>query len=347
MASPRSHRSIPRKPDTSVQSMERLRSRPGQAELVVILAPDMVRRERAEDQAIEILRRKEKRSDVLVTRHGGELPLRALEGLIVEIGTLSLFSSSKILLIRHAQNLDAATIKRLSQWLETLPSHLNVIVSASKLPAQHQVFKLASKNGTVIDFPELSGAELVTWTRQECGSAGISNTTDALAQTISSIGEENPDRIHSVINQLALFLDGKELTHADLEKLFHFQAEVNEFELIEKLTRGSPGTIEQMSTSILRSGKSPFPLLGLIYRTFSNYLSLRTHLSAGRNPAELASLCGMPPWLVNKQLPAVKAYSQEKLHAAVRAILTADAKLKNRSLGPEAIMSELFSELRP
>ena len=102
-----------------------------------------------------------------------------------------------------------------------------------------------------------------------------------------------------------------------------------------------------MISQLLDQGVSPFPLLGLLHRNYASYHALNQLLKSGMSPEQCARAVDSPPWLVKKIAPLAQRYTLPNLKIAIAAIARADSLLKNRSLGPEGIMSELLESLTP
>ena len=55
----------------------------------------------------------------------------------------------------------------------------------------------------------------------------------------------------------------------------------------------------------------------------------------------------MTQWVFDKQLQGIRRYKTAHLARAIASLVRADAKLKNRSLGAEEVVSSVCQELRP
>jgi DNA polymerase-3 subunit delta len=220
-----------------------------------------------------------------------------------------------------------------------------MILLASSLPARNPIRAAVEKKGQVIDLPELKGAELRRWTEKELRMAGFEEFPEAAVEGLSVLGDESPDQLVKLIEHLALYLEGKSLRVQDIAAVFPGRFEPTEYELLDAIAQRNIGQAEALLSALLRSGKNPFMMISLFVRTFSTYLSIRSLLDRQLAQAEVRQTLGIAPWLFQKHLGAVKGSSLSKLRDSLTAILRADSKLKNRSLGPESIFSELIFEL--
>jgi DNA polymerase III delta subunit len=102
-----------------------------------------------------------------------------------------------------------------------------------------------------------------------------------------------------------------------------------------------------MISGLLAAGKSPFMLMALLNRSFSSYLAIRSLMDEGQNPQDVRQTLGITPWVFNKQLPIARRYSSDDLSRAFKTLVSVDSKLKNRSLSPDVLMSDVIHQLRP
>jgi DNA polymerase III delta subunit len=91
-------------------------------------------------------------------------------------------------------------------------------------------------------------------------------------------------------------------------------------------------------------GSSPFMLIGLLTKTFTNLLRLRVMLDRGYQQQDIRNELGLSPWLFSKYLPTAKRISTTQLSKTLEALLVADYRIKDRSLGPDAVFSMVAYE---
>jgi hypothetical protein len=80
-------------------------------------------------------------------------------------------------------------------------------------------------------------------------------------------------------------------------------------------------------------------LLGLLTKTFTSLYRIRVLLDKGLNSPEIKNATGISPWLFSKYLPLAQRLRAPTLRATLEALIVADFRLKDRSLGPTAIFS--------
>jgi len=104
---------------------------------------------------------------------------------------------------------------------------------------------------------------------------------------------------------------------------------------------------EALLVKLIAQGSSPFMLIGLLTKTFSSLYRIRVLLDKGLSPHEIKNSTGIIPWLFSKYLPLAQRSSTKSLEAVLEALMVADFKLKDRSLGPASVLSSVASSLSP
>lgn len=329
-----------------VKLAQELAALPECAPSIAVVVPDAVRRERL----IEMLLKPfvNTADPVAVKRLRGEdITLRVLEELRNDLQSISLFSPQRYFVVRDIERIHAAVQKELPKLISEIPQGSHIVVTAAELKTTNPLRKLFSKANRLIELPALEGIELKRWIQKELKNAGLTDVESGVVEAIADVGDGSPDRIRAVIERVSLYLDGAKVTAKDVRGLFSATPDPNEFALIDAIAAGNPAGSEILLRELFEEGKNPFLLLSLLGRTFSNFLVIKRLLDSGRTPGDVRQLMGMTQWVFDKQVQGLRRYSAPKLAQALGAIVRADSKLKNKSLGADEVIGRLCSELRP
>ncbi|MCO6432125.1 MAG: DNA polymerase III subunit delta [Deltaproteobacteria bacterium] len=316
-------------------------------QLLLISAHDQVRRRRItklllEKFAIGIGAEDIKRVDL------SSIDASGITTLLEELNSLSLFSPKRFFVLDKFDAVAAAMQKQLLSLFDDLAQGVTVIALSKPLPASNAVQKFFSKNGESISLPQLEGFELKRWIQKEIKQNGVQKFSEKSVDQIAAVAEGDLDHVAAAVEHLSLLLDDNEaLELSHVETLFPHHKDPSEFTLLELLAEGKSVQAELLLIKLLRSGKSPFALVGLLAKSFSRNLAISWLQDHGLNQTEIRQKLGVPPWLFQKQLSAIRRYKSPRLVHCLLATLSADAKLKNHSLGAEAIFSELAGRLTP
>lgn len=325
-------------PDRVLQSIITAASPPS---VLLLTAPDSLRR-------TEAVRRIEERFSSPHSRtiiRGREA---SLDHLRTELLSLSLLEPThSLIIIRNCHELPPALAKQVGQMLvKKKGSHTPIIFEGEPLSANHPIISLTKQGAILVAFEPLAGAALDRWIIQECHSRGITTVADEATNLLAQAGNGSLDAIAQAIELCSLSLDpGQPLTEAVCAEIIQIPPSTKEFALLDALAARNRGAAEVMLTTLLASGISPFPLVALIQKSYSSYLAIHSLKKRGIEERAIQETLGMQQWLFKKQRDVALRMNQSFLKSALRAIITADSKLKNRSLGPELVMSELVAKL--
>ncbi len=264
-----------------------------------------------------------------------------------QLQSLSLFSKEQLFFVDDVQDLSEKKQRELLSLIELVGPGNCLLMGASKLAASNPIHKQLAAKKMVLELSALEGSELRRWTEGELKAVGLKRYSSFVVESLINLAHSDPDQINKLAVQIALFAEGDEVHDSDLRALFTQQLEPSEFELINSLLGKNRAAPEILLQQLLSSGKNAFALLGLIARVFSNYLRIKLLLVSGENHKKIAESIGQSAWAFSRSIQAVQYYSLKQLRKAQLAIVRADARLKNRSLGPDLVLSELIEELVP
>lgn len=310
---------------------------------LVITAPDRTRRERAVRYVLE--KHPAASQGTSTSFSFSDANRSHLENFLRDIREPSLFEQTRFAVLRDIDRPRAAEVEPLAKLLSDIPAGTHLIITGKTLPNIPTFKKLVSKSATHIHFEQLKGAELRRWLEREVKHHGISSIDEMTTELIQTIGNEDPDAISALLEKFALFLNGAPADRQSLQELEPGKTLASDFELAEVLLSNNNGNAQALVTKLLEQGSSPFMLIGLLTKTFGTLLQIRLLLEKRASHGDIKSLLGISPWLFSKYLPLAKRKTASEFSKALNELLVADFRLKDRSLGPTAIFSQLASHI--
>ncbi len=312
---------------------------------LLIIAPDLLRKERLlKNLAQNFFGGKDQAP--LRRLKGGALNSRDLAFLDEESHSLSLFSANRYVVIDDIEEIKAETAKQLAHILENSPAAgLSIFLLAKELPAANVLYKFHAKIALLIKLESLKDAELSMWAAKEIESQGINSCAPEARESLLALAEGSLDKLAQYISHAALFSTDGNLDEKTVDMLFPEKVAANEYEIFDYLSQNNSSRAELQLAMLLRSGKNPFLLLSLVSRTYLSYYSIRACLDQGMSVPQVSEKLKIPPWLLHKHITAMGKRTRKRLSRDIRSILKTDSRLKNRSVGPDAVLSGLISEL--
>ncbi|MBN8549951.1 MAG: DNA polymerase III subunit delta [Deltaproteobacteria bacterium] len=310
--------------------------------LFLFCAPDEIRRRRFCERLVEkfISKAGLDPAACAVFLDAKSFDQRQLVALRDDLSSLSLFSNFRIFFIRNIDQLPSACTESFLKLVSSELPGVSCICLGAGLPATSVILKHFKAKKAAALLPDLEGDELTRWVQKELKEQGIAEYESEVPTQLIQIAEGSPDRITQSVAHLSLYSGGEKLTAKEVRSLFSDSLDASEYDFVDALMQRNHARSESLIQVILGSGKNPFMLLSLLQRSFSTYISVAALLKEGKSPPDIAQALRLPPWLLKKHLAVVQKYSVEQLKRCVEALLRADSKLKNRSLGTESIFSE-------
>ena len=327
------------------QIIQRIESNADKPSGLLLICPDQIRRERMLSSTLQALLGKCWKEVPARWFKASEMNLSDITKLREEINSPSLFSAAQVFILDEVEDFAAEPGRRVHELVQKLPSGVFLILTAGKLPANSILRKYFASQKLVLELADFETADLRRWLKAELKQAGIEKVSEAALNSLLRLAKQSPDRLSRLVAHAALYVENGELQNEDLEALFIEHFEPSEFELVDALGNRNRAQPEVLLEQILKSGKSPFALLGMLSKILSHYLIIRLHLDNGERGPDIQVRLGMNPWVFGKYLSAASRYDVTRIKLAQAAVLRADSRLKNKNLGPQAIFSELISVL--
>ena len=312
---------------------------------IVITSPDRVRRERALEFLIKHFVETSAPKPRALTLGDSNRPL--LSAFIRDLEEPSLFEPSRFAILRGIDSAKAVELEPLSEFLRKKIPGVYLFIVSESLPNVPTFKKVLESHAQMIVFDALKGAELKRWIEREASQKGLTGADDEIIELLSSLGSEDPEAIANLVEKFSLYLGDAKPSRQALRALEPGRAVASDFELAETLIGKNRASTETLLLQLLSQGSSPFMLLGLLTKTFTTLYRMRALVDKGLSQSEIKNSLGISPWLFSKYQPLAQRLSAHTLESAVAALFVADFRLKDRSLGPAAIMSSLASRTAP
>lgn len=310
---------------------------------VVITAPDRVRRERSLEY---LLRHFNKSTSRPLTFSFGEQGRTNPAVFIRDLSEPSLFEPHRFAVMRGIESARAADTEPVADFISKGIPGAHIFIVGAALPNIPTFKKLLEKKAIHLTLEPLKGAELSRWVEREVKQAGISGVDDAVVELLLSVGNDDPEAITQVVEKFSMYLGDQPATVAALRSLEPGKTTASDFELAESMLGKNRAATETLLAKLFDQGSSPFMLIGLLTKTFGTLLRLRLLMDKGVSQGDIKNDLGISPWLFSKYLPLAKRVPPQTFLRALSALMVADFKLKDKSLGPNAVFSSLAAGIQ-
>lgn len=266
--------------------------------------------------------------------------------LINILGSRDLFSPRRAVFITEIEKIKEEDFNRVCSFAAGDPD-LFLGFLAPSLPAKS--FLRNSEQIQLIELAPLEGDDLLSWVKRLFIAREAPIAHDNVAKVIIDLAEATPDLIVQYVEQVTLLANkGEAITVQTVRELFPEDMQIDEFQFIEVIASGNYAAICHYLTLLDNKGSNYFGLVGLLFRTFSQFQRIVALLHRGQSTQGIAEALGQSRWIIEKQQKLLRAHGRQTSFAKeLDSILQASLALRRKSLAPLDIMCALGLQLRP
>ncbi|MFC1705363.1 DNA polymerase III subunit delta [Planctomycetota bacterium] len=286
-------------------------------------------------------------------------PARVLD----ELRTSSLFSSTKIVVVREAQPFVQSVGEAVASFAEAAFAGRTLILDLKKLDRRTRLAKRVKNAGHIVECKRLfaevapwhSGpawdTELARWVVKRLGERGKAIGTEE-AYHLTLITGSGLFEIDATVEKLSLLLGGRDrVTDGDIEAVAGHTCRNSTFAVAEAIAdRDSLRALQLLHTAFrvgMTTGKGVITdasgvaivCLGSIHRKLDELRRVRHHLErdGSTDTRTLATAVGIAPFAARRAIRQARAFQTVDLEGCYRALLRCDLGIKGRAGGPAAL----------
>lgn len=290
-----------------------------------------------------------KNSDTeLVLIYGNEVSRSVLSDLL---DAYSIFSASKLIVIRNAEAMRVELLEIIASYLDTPADDQILIICSTKADVRYGAWKKIKTKALCIacDPPKYIG-ELTPCLETELRRRGISMAPDARAYFLNNV-ELSYSALDSEIEKLALLLGKRNrITLADVELCMGNSRAGTLADYYRALGKQDLKEVLQMSYSLMQADWEFLQLLFQLQRFYLLIWKIRLLMDAHISESEISSkhLQEIFPTYRKDYLDAAKRYKKSHIERAFAHLLEADSQKKLSLASDELILcNTLVQILKP
>jgi DNA polymerase-3 subunit delta len=273
--------------------------------------------------------------------------------------TASLFGGRRLVVLREAQALSPAEIKKLRGYLEKPVESTTLVLvvrgagAGSKSPRLAKAAETARKlkkavekgKGVYVDCPRPKPRDLPRLAEGVLGEYGLRASRDGLYALVEAVGEDLTALIQGA-EKLALYMGNQgELGAQDVAEVVADTRSQSVFALTDAVAEGATNRALRVLNNMIRDGESPLVVVGHLSRHFRN-LSRVQALERKRESVEsIRSDLGLHPFVVKKCLLQLKRFTPQALSKHLSTIAECDLRLKRGRLPDSLALEKLVISL--
>lgn len=269
--------------------------------------------------------------------------------------TLPAFAPRRLIIVHQADALMTSRKKGEDGGLERFLGYLDapsptttLVLAASKLDGKLAPVKRAKAKKVLVSLAAPKERDMPGFVAQRARRLGVDIEPAAVRALVTAFSNDVSGVI-SALEQLDLYVgpgSGQPIRVADVEAVVSTVREESIFELVDAISSGDArGTTAGLHRLLVVQREAPLKLLALVARQFRLLVKASAALAEGQERG-LASLLGVPPFVVNKLSAQARKGDPARFARGLVSISACDRALKGASVDDLHTFERLVSALR-
>ncbi len=190
-----------------------------------------------------------------------------------------------------------------------------------------QFLDAVTQFGLCVEFSKESGPKLYNWIGKHFASGGVSASKEAIEFLPVYCGNEM-SVLHSEIEKLCSYCQGREVTVKDVEFVCCPNAEYQIFDLAASVVERNTAKTRAIMQNFRFNSVPPELIMATVAKNFCDILYVKTNFSENKDAATTRNNIGMADWLYRRALSAANKTDLQSLQGIVNICFETDRKLK-------------------
>ncbi|MGQ9476414.1 MAG: DNA polymerase III subunit delta [Actinomycetota bacterium] len=255
----------------------------------------------------------------------------SLEDALTSAETLPLAGGWRYVVMKEAQRLTSAEVKRLSSFLERPPESAVLLILACGLKKNSPLLKVCREKAVVRE-ATISRREIPLWIKSRFEARGLRANGKAIPYLLEMLGEDLM-ALDAAVEKIALFHQGGKTVELDeVVALVAPSAEKAVYELTDRVMLGDHDQALKILRRLLKQGEDPNRILYALSRQYLRLLRYKSMREEGMSDREIAVVLGIPAnmeWTLGSRLrPLSSQMDEEALRLSLQVLASAERDLK-------------------
>lgn len=269
---------------------------------------------------------------------------------ISELHSLAFFSTKRVIVVHHAENmLKAATEKLLSYYENPSPSTY-LVLTASSISGATSFYKKTEVVGVILDIPEEKPWEkektLKDWIDQKIASHGKKIDLLANQQLLKQVGTDQAILNQEMDKLICYVGDRPQITAQDVSEICIKVNVENVWQLGEAIFRRDGATALRIAIALIQDGTPLLILLRQIRTQFQTDFQVCSILSQGGTAADVSKqFAYMKGQILEKHMNLTQSYGMARFRKGMILIDETEFASKNSSMDNAYLVERLIAKL--
>jgi DNA polymerase-3 subunit delta len=264
--------------------------------------------------------------------------------------TMPAFAKRRLVVVNHAEKIDGENADALIGYVENPNPYAVLLLIADRFDARTRLYKALKKSGVALRFDKPKLSEMPHIVRQRAERIGVSIEGAAIRALVDAVGAD-ATAAWQALELLALYVgpnSGKAIALSDVEAVVTATKEESIFALVDAIGSGNRAAVlEGLHQMLASAHEHPLRVLAMVARHYRNLTKVRAALDRGASRAEIQSLAGVPPFVLDNLIGQARRQPLSALCRGVVACGEADRDFKGGPLDDDRAMERLALSLMP
>ncbi len=267
-----------------------------------------------------------------------------LKEVIALCDTMPFLSERRVIVLENT-GLFSSSCEELAEYIPNIPDTSVMIFSEEKIDSRLKQTKAAKAKGSVVEFTDLSEADLRKWVLQRLSKEHRQITSNALDMFIERCGSDLW-QVSGELEKVISYTFGKDgIRKEDVDAVIGAPAEDRIFYMISAIFDNDTKTALRYYSDLLALRTEPLNILGLIREQFRLILHAQEMSRENVSLKDMAEVMKLRDTRVKMALPVAKKSSKIRLTEGIRACADTEERIKSglldQRIGVETLITEL------
>lgn len=273
-----------------------------------------------------------------------------IDKVLRELESLGFFSTKRVVVVHHAENLLKAATEKLLVYYENPNPSVYLVLTGTSVSAVTNFYKKSELVGVILEIPEEKPWEkeksLKEWIDQKVAGHGKQIDAAANQLLLKQIGTDQLI-LNQEIEKLICYVDEKRpITTQDVYAVCISVNVENVWQLGEAIFRRDPITALRIALALLQEGTPLLILLRQIRSQFQTDFQVCTILAQGGSGQDVAKQFGyMKGQILDKHIQLAKNYGMQRFRKGVILIDETELAAKNSATESSYLIERLIAKL--
>jgi DNA polymerase-3 subunit delta len=231
------------------------------------------------------------------------------------------------------------TCDALAEYFPQVNETTCFIFVESEVDKRNRLYKKVKELGYAAEMERQDPSQLASWAGGILAGEGKKIT----AQTMELLLEKTGD-IRMELEKLVSYTLGRDvITASDVEEICTTRITSRVFNMVEAITEGNVRKALDLYEDLLALKEEPRKILPLIGRQFNQIFQVKELMSQGMNRGTIGSALKLKPYIAGKLMNQARAYSPDRLRAAVNLCTDTEEAVKTGQLNDRMAVELLIT----